>query len=163
MRLALLVPCCCLLAMPAYARRHSTCIPAEQAIHFIGKTECVTAHVYRVVDTGTGVHFLDVCSPDTPDDACHFFLVSYTRDAPAVGDLDRLLNRTITIRGKVRAIEGHADIVLSSRQQLHGGREKFQPNPELLKGYSADSSQQAFSARNGTGGQRGVHFSHRGR
>lgn len=163
MRTALLIPCFCLLASSAHARSRKSCIPAEQAIRSIGKTECVTAHVYRIVDTAAGVHFLDVCSPDTPDDACHFFLVSYTRDAPSVGDLNRLLNRTITVQGKVRSMEGHADIVLSSRDQLHGGREKFRPNPELLKGYSADSGQQAFSAHNGTGGQRGVHFSHRGR
>lgn len=164
MRTALLLPCCLLaLASPVLARARKGCIPADQAIHHLGKTVCVRAHVYRVVDTAQGIHFLDVCSPDTPDDACHFFIVSFTSDAPSVGDLGRLLGKDITVSGKVHSIQGRADMVLSSRDQLHGGKEKFTPNPALLKGYSADSGDQAFAAHNGTGGQRGVHFSHRGR
>lgn len=164
MRTALLLPCCLLaLASPVQAKARKACIPAEQAIHHLGKTVCVKAHVYRVVDTGTGVRFLDVCSPETPDDACHFFIVSYTSDAPSVGDLQSLLSQDITVNGRIRPIQGRADMVLSSQEQLHGGKEKFMPNPELLKGYSADSEEPAFPARNGAGGQHGVHFSHRGR
>jgi hypothetical protein len=164
MRTALLLSCCLLaLASPVLARARNGCIPAEQAIRHLGKTVCVKAHVYRVVDTAEGIHFLDVCSPDTPDDACRFFIVSFTSDGPSVGDLQSLLNHDITVSGKLHSIQGRADMVLSSREQLHGGKEKFTPNPALLKGYAADSGGQAFAAHNGTGGQRGVHFSHRGR
>jgi len=145
-----------------YAKSNS-CISPEEALQHVGKDVCVTAHVYRVVDAGEGVHFLDVCSPETSDEDCHFFILSLSRDEKSVGDLNALAGREIRIRGTVHTIQGHGEITLSTRNQLHGGKEKFQPNPRLLKSFSAENGGQAFRARNGTMGQHGVHFHHRGK
>ncbi len=139
-----------------------TCIVPNETLAHINKSVCVTAHVYRVVDAANGTHFLDVCSPKTSDIDCHFFVVSFSKDEKSVGDLQTLVNQTIHIRGTVHTVQGRADIVLSSKQQLHGGKEKFHPNPQLVKSFSAENGGQAFNAKNGTMGQHGVHFHHRG-
>lgn len=144
------------------AKTHA-CIPPEEATHYVGKDVCVTARVYRVVDGGEGVRFLDVCSPDTSDADCHFFILSLSRDKKSVGDLNALAGQSIQIRGTVHTIQGHAEITLNTRDQLHGAKEKFQPNPQLIRSFSAENGGQAFRARNGTMGQHGVHFHHRGK
>ncbi|MGO8718902.1 MAG: hypothetical protein ACLQMO_06760 [Acidobacteriaceae bacterium] len=138
------------------------CIPPDQAIRHLHHDVCVEAHVYRVVDAGDGIHFLDVCSPQTSDADCHFFILSSSQDKMAVAFLDGLAGKTIHIRGKIHPIQGRADMVFSSKQQLHGGKEKFHPNPQLLRTFSAESGGQGFSTQNGAGGQHGVHFRHRG-
>lgn len=139
------------------------CLPPNDAQKHSGKDICVTAHIYRIVDAPHGIHFLDVCSPQTADADCHFFLLSMDRDRKEVGDLHRLIGRTLDIRGTPRMVQGRAEIVLHDRRQLHGGKEPFHPNPRLTKSFSAENSGRAFSSRNGRGGQSGVHFSHRGR
>ena len=138
------------------------CIVPNEALAHINKSVCVTAHVYRVVDAANGTHFLDVCSPKTADIDCHFFVVSFSNDEKSVGDLQALVHQTIHIRGTVHTVQGRADMVLSSKQQLRGGKEKFHPNPQLVKSFSAENGGQAFNAKNGTMGQHGVHFHHRG-
>lgn len=150
--------------MPALASAKHACIAPEDAPKHVNKDVCVAAHVYRVVDAADGIHFIDVCSPETSDADCRFFVLSLGRDEKTVGDLQSLVGHNIQIHGTVHTIQGHAEIVLSSQQQLHGGEKKhFHPNPQLVKGFSAANGGQAFSAHNGTMGQRGVHFSHRGR
>ncbi len=139
-----------------------TCIPPEQALQHLHKTVCVEAHVYRVVDASDGIRFVDVCSPETPDADCHFFIISSTENTKLVGDLDRLVGQTIQIRGKVLPIQGRADMVLNTKEQLHGGKPKFHPNPQLVKSFSAENGGGGFSTHNGVGGQHGVHFRHRG-
>ena len=154
---------CLLLASTSVASANEKqCMAPNEALAHINKRVCITAHVYRVVDAANGTHFLDVCSPQTSDMDCHFFIVSFIGDEESVGDLQGLVHQTIHIRGTVHTVQGRADIVLSSKQQLHGGKEKFHPNPELVKSFSAENGGQAFSAKNGTMGQHGVHFHHRG-
>lgn len=123
----------------------------------------MTAHVYRVVDAADGVHFLDVCSPQTTDADCHFFILSLSRDAKSIGNLQSETGKDIRIRGVIHTIQGRATIVLSDERQLHGEKGKFHPNPQLVRSFSAENGGQGFSARNGVMGQRGVHFHHRGR
>jgi hypothetical protein len=147
----------------ALAATKRACIAPEDALRHINKDICITVHIYRVVDAADGIHFLDVCSPETSDADCHFFILSLSRDEKSIGDIQALVNQTIQIRGTVHTIQGRAEIVFSSEQQLHGGKEKFHPNPQLMKSFSAENGGQGFSTRNGTMGQRGVHFSHRGR
>lgn len=149
-----------LTSVPAWAAR--PCISPDDALRHVNKNICVQAYVYRVVDAARGTHFLDVCSPQTSDADCHFFVVSFARDANSVGDLQNLAHQTIHIRGTVHTVQGRADIVLSSARQLHGGKEKFHPNPQLVQSFSAENGGQAFNAKNGTMGQHGVHFHHRG-
>ena len=164
MRLRLLIALSTIaVLMPAVAFAKHTCISPAAALQHAGKDVCVSAHIYRVVDDAAGVRFLDVCSPETSDADCHFFILSFSRDEKSVGDVDSLVNQTIQIRGTIRTIQGRAEIVLNTKDQLHGGKEKFHPNPRLVKSFSAENGGQAFSARNGTMGQRGVHFKHRGR
>ncbi len=151
------------MLLPGIALAKRTCISPENALEHVGKNVCVSAHVYRVVDAVDGIHFLDVCRPETSDADCHFFIVSLSRDEKSVGNVQRLADHTIQIRGTIHTIQGRAEMVLSNNQQLHGGREKFRPNPQLVKSFSAENGGQAFSARNGTMGQHGVHFKHRGR
>ncbi len=154
-----------LAAMPpcALAATKQVCISPDEALRHVNKNVCVQAHVYRLVDAANGIHFLDVCSPQTADSDCHFFILSLSRDEASVGDLQSLVDQTIRIRGTVHTIQGRAEIVLSSHEQLHGGKEKFHPNPQLVKSFSAENGGQAFSSHNGVGGQHGVHFSHRGK
>ena len=152
----------CLLSS-GIALAKSACIAPNDARNKIGKDVCVTAHIYRVVDTTAGIHFLDVCSPQTADADCHFLLLSLERDRKSVGNLQSLVGKSIRIRGTVHKIAGHAAIVLSNRRQLQGGKEHFHPNPQLIEKFSAQNGKRAFSAKNGSGGQRGVHFSNRGR
>lgn len=148
---------------PAFSSQKHVCIAPEDALQHINKDICVTAHVYRVVDAADGIHFLDVCSPQTADADCHFFILSFSRDEKSVGYLQSMIGKTIHIRGTVHTIQGRADIVLSNMRQFHGGKEEFHPNQRLLKSFSAENGGTGFSTRNGTMGQHGVHFSHRGK
>ena len=136
------------------------CIAPNDTVRHVNKDVCVAVHVYRVVDAANGIHFLDVCSPETTDVACHFFILSLGRDEKAVGDLESLVGQNIQIRGTVHTIQGRAEIVLSSQHQLHGGKEPFHPNPQLVRSFSAENGGQGFSPKNGIMGQHGVHFSH---
>jgi len=147
------------VSVPCFAKA-KTCIAPDQAIQHVNKDVCVTAHVYTVVHAAQDTHFLDVCSPQTTDAACHFTIVSFHQDQKDVGDLTLLVNQNIQIRGTVRSFEGRAEIVLNRKQQLHGGKPKFHANPRLIQSFSAENGGKAFSAKNGVGGQRGVHFHH---
>ena len=103
----------------------TACIPPEQALRHLHKDVCVEARVYRVVDASDGIRFLDVCSPETSDADCHFFIISSVEDKKSVGSLDQLVGQTIQIRGKLLPSQGRADMILSSKEQLHGGKPKF--------------------------------------
>jgi len=142
----------------AVAKR--ACISPEQALQHLHKNVCVEAHVYRVVDGIDGIRFLDVCSPQTSDADCHFFIISSIQDKESVGNLDTLVGQTIQIRGKILPIQGRADMIFRSKEQIHGGKPKFHPNPQLAKSFSAENGGKGFSTRNGVGGQHGVHFRH---
>jgi len=155
------VPIVFLLFCPAAVAKRA-CIPPEQSLQHLHKNVCVEAHVYRVVDAIDGIRFLDVCSPETSDADCHFFMISSVEDKKSVGNLESLVGQTIQIRGKILPIHGRADMIFSSTEQLHGGKPKFHPNPQLAKSFSAENGAQRFSSHNGVGGQHGVHFHHRG-
>lgn len=144
------------------ARARRTCIAPDKALQHVDENVCISAHVYRLVDAADGVHFLDVCRPQTSDADCHFFILSFSRDEKSVGSLQRLVGQDIKIRGTLNTIQGRAVVVLSNKSQLHGGKEKFHPNPRLVASFSAENGGHGFSAKNGVMGQRGVHFHHRG-
>ena len=46
--------------------------------------------------------------------------------------------RDIELRGIVHSVNQRSVIYLSDARQLHGGAEKFRPNPALLAGFSAE-------------------------
>ncbi len=101
---------------------------------------CVSAHVYDVVELPDGTRFLDVCPPSLPDAECGFTIVSPRDDRAEVGDLRKLRNQDVRIRGVVRVTHGRMGLTLSHARQLSGGPEKFRPNPLLARNFDAQSN-----------------------
>jgi len=75
-------PALLLLAAPlaASAGTQKPCVTAEQAAKMLNKDVCISAHVYDVVELPDGTRFLDVCTPQTTDDACRFTIISPWED-----------------------------------------------------------------------------------
>jgi hypothetical protein len=116
------------------------CVTAEQAARMLNKDICIAAHVYEVVELQDGTRFLDVCSPETPDDKCRFTVISLPEDRGEVGELGKYRNADVQIRGIVQPLRGRAGIVLSHVRQFYGGPPKFKPNPMLARGFDAEES-----------------------
>lgn len=120
------------------------CYGPEDALRHLNQDACISAHVYDVVQLTDGTRLLDVCSPQTPDRDCIFSIVSLREDRKEVGDLDSFKGKDIQIRGVIHSFNDQAAIVLSNSRQFHGGPEKFRPNPELIRGFSAEDGKSAF-------------------
>ena len=116
------------------------CVPADQASRLLNKDICVSAHIYDVVQLPDGTRYLDVCTPQTPDDACRFTIVSAWEDHDEVGELRKYRDMDVQVRGIVQSMHGRAGMVLSHALQFYGGPPKFKPNPQLARGFSADQS-----------------------
>ena len=136
-RLALILVLCPALA---YAGRPKPCVPAETAAKLLNKDICISAHVYEIVQLPDGTRFLDICSPDTPDEQCRFTIVSLREDRPEVGELNQYRDMNVQVRGIVQPMHGRAGIMLSHARQFYGGPPKFRPNPKLLRGFTGDQS-----------------------
>jgi hypothetical protein len=127
------------LALPSLNwARERQCMPVELAAGMLNKDVCISAHIYEVVQLGDGTRFLDVCSPDTPDAACRFTIVSLWKDRDEVGELGKYRNMDVEVRGIVRTMHGRAGMMLSHARQFSGGPPKFRPNPRLARGFTAD-------------------------
>ncbi len=124
----------------ALAAPQGSCVTADQAAKFLDKDVCVTAFVYDVVSLPDGTRYLDVCTPQTSDDACRFTIVSFWQDHGEVGELAKYRNMNVQVRGIVKSMHGRAGMVLSHVRQFSGGPPKFRPNPELARGFSAEES-----------------------
>ena len=129
-----------LASLSAQAAKPRPCIPIEDAPQNLNKDICITAHVYDVVELPDGTRFLDVCTPQTPDDACRFTIVSLWEDHTEVGDLKNYRDMNIQVRGIVQSLHGRAGLVLSHSRQFNGGPPKFRPNPLLARGFNASQS-----------------------
>lgn len=145
------VPCvltrllvCVAVFSASLVRAERPCLPADQALQHLNKDLCIVAHVYNVVELADGTRFLDVCSADITDEQCRFSIVSRAEDRKDVGDLSSLRDKDIHIRGTIRPFAGRSELVLSNARQLHGGPEKFRPNPALLSGFSADQEKPGY-------------------
>lgn len=123
---------------PAFAHTAKPCLPADTAAKMLNKDVCVSAHVYAVVVLADGTRFLDVCSPDTPDDKCEFTIVSLWEDRDTVGELKKYRDMNVQVRGIVRPMHGRAGMMLSHARQFYGGPPKFKPNPLLAHGFNAE-------------------------
>jgi len=130
------------LAAPfaALAGTQKPCVSAEQATRMLKKDVCVSAHVYDVVQLPDGTRFLDVCTPQTSDDACRFTIISPWEDHDDVGELRKYRDMDVQVRGIVQPMHGRTGMVLSHARQFYGGPPKFKPNPMLAQGFSADQS-----------------------
>ncbi len=135
--LAMFVACA---PVSAFAKTHMACVTADQASQMLNKDICVSVHVYDVVRLPDGTRFLDVCSPETPDNKCRFTVISLWEDRDTVGDLRKYRDADVQIRGLVQSMHGRAGMVLSHARQFYGGPPRFKPNPLLAHGFSADQS-----------------------
>jgi hypothetical protein len=124
----------------ALAAAQKPCFTAEEASKLVNKDVCVTAYIYDVVQLPDGTRFLDVCTPQTPDDACHFTIVSLWEDHDEVGELQKYRNMNINVRGMVQPMHGRAGMILSHARQFNGGPPKFRPNPLLARGFNASQN-----------------------
>jgi hypothetical protein len=129
--LALLSP---LAAMAGQKR----CVTTDQAATLKNKDVCISTHIFDVVELPDGTRFLDVCPPETPDQACRFTIVSLKADREEVGELRKYRDMDVQIRGIVRPMHGRAGMVLSHARQFNGGPPKFRPNPTLARGFNAE-------------------------
>ncbi|MDI3253242.1 MAG: hypothetical protein QJR10_00435 [Bacillota bacterium] len=156
MRVLLL--CLCLISGVTFAGTARKCYAPEEALHHANQDVCIQAHVYDVVEMADGTRFLDVCRPELPDGSCRFTILSRKRDRKQVGDLEGYRGQDITIRGTVHASESQGVLLLNDARQFHGGKERFEPNPALLHGFSAENGGPAFSdpATRGGGRRRSV-------
>jgi hypothetical protein len=126
--------------IPALAAGQKPCLTADQASKLVSKDVCVTAYIYDVVQLPDGTRFLDVCTPQTPDDACRFTIVSLWEDHDEVGELQKYRNMNINVRGMVQPMHGRAGMILSHARQFSGGPPKFRANPLLARGFNAGQS-----------------------
>jgi hypothetical protein len=126
-----------LISAIAFAAKPQPCVTAEQASAMVNKDVCVSAHVYEVVELPDGTRFLDVCSPETPDEKCRFTIISLWEDRGDVGELRKYRDMDVQIRGIVRPMHGRAGMVLNHARQFNGGPPKFKPNPMLARGFNA--------------------------
>jgi hypothetical protein len=129
-----------LLPAPAFAAQQKPCVTADEATKLIDKDVCVSAHIYDVVELPDGTRFLDVCTPDTPDEKCRFTIVSLREDREEVGELRKYRDMNVQVRGIVRPMHGRAGMVLSHARQFYGGPPKFKPNPRLARGFNGEQS-----------------------
>src|SRR4051812_12330166 len=129
-----------LLLIPFSAVHAATrpCHPATEAASYTGKDICITAHIYNIAQLRDGTRFLDTCSPETSDADCRFTIASLPQDRRDAGDLESMRGKDIQLRGILHSVNQRSLIYLSSARQLHGGAEKFRPNPALLAGFSAE-------------------------
>jgi len=139
-RVACVVLFVTILPALAFAGKQKPCVTADEATALLNKDVCVSAHIYDVVQLPDGTRFLDVCTPETPDEKCKFTIVSLWEDRDEVGELRKYRDMNVQIRGIVRPMHGRAGMVLSHARQFYGGPPKFKPNPLLARGFSADQS-----------------------
>ena len=132
----------------AFAAKPRPCVTADQAAQMLKKDVCVSAHIYEVVELPDGTRFLDVCSPQIPDDQCRFTVVSLPEDRDEVGELKKYRNSDVRLRGIVQPMHGRAGMVLSHSRQFNGGPPRFKPNPRLLRGFNADQERPAVNDPN---------------
>jgi hypothetical protein len=129
-------------ALPAlaFAGSQKPCVTADEATKLVNKDVCVSAHIYDVIELPDGTRFLDVCTPDTPDEKCHFTIVSLWEDREEVGELRKYRDMNVQVRGIVRPMHGRAGMVLSHARQFYGGPPKFKHNPKLARGFNGEQS-----------------------
>lgn len=131
----------CLLApATALAGKPKPCVTADEAAKLVDRDVCISAHVYDVVELPDGTRFLDICTPETPDEQCRFTIVSLWEDRAEVGQLRKYRDMDVHVRGIVRPMNGRAGMVVSHARQFYGGPPKFKPNPKLARGFGAEES-----------------------
>src|SRR5947209_12935675 len=101
----------------AFAANPKACVTADEASQMVNKNVCISAHVYEVVQLPDGTRFLDICTPETPDERCRFTIVSLWEDRDDVGELRKYRDMNVQVRGLVRPMHGRAGMLLSHVRQ----------------------------------------------
>ena len=91
---------------------------ANEATQMMNKDVCITAHVYEVVELPDGTQFLDVCTPETPDEQCRFTIVSFFDDRDLVGGFHKYRNMNVHVRGSCGRFMEAAMVVSHARSFL---------------------------------------------
>ena len=138
----------CSVTSSLLAAHPKPCLSANEAAKLVNKDVCIEVHVYDVVELPDGTRFLDVCTPDTPDEKCTFTIVSLREDREEVGELQKFRDADVHLRGIVQAMHGRCGMVLSHARQFYGGPPKFKPNPKLLHGFSGEQAKPPVSDPN---------------
>jgi hypothetical protein len=141
---------CAALALTLSAHAERRCYTPATAARHPHRKLCIKAHVYREIQLDDGTRILDLCSPRTAADNCHFAFVALDRNRSRLGRLQKFVGKEVKVHGKVIPLHGRAEILLSSAKQLQLAEperrrkevarvhhSKFHPNPELLKGFNA--------------------------
>ena len=114
----------------------------------LNKDVCISTHVYDVVQLPNGTRFLEVCTPETPDERCRFTIISFWNDREEVGELRKYRDMDVRVRGIVRPMHGRAGMVLSHVRQFYGGPPQFKPNPMLAHGFTGEQDRPPISDPN---------------
>jgi hypothetical protein len=147
-----------LSAVPVYGAHPKACVSADEASKLVNKDVCISAHVYEVVQLGDGTRFMDVCTPETPDERCQFTIVSFWEDREAVGELRKYRDMNVQVRGIVQPMHGRAGLVVSHARQFYGGPPKFKPNPRLARGFGGEQERPPIGDPNLRGQGHGREF-----
>jgi hypothetical protein len=135
---------------------HRACYSPTQASEHVDQDICLAVHIYRVEEASDGTRILDVCgnSVAAADEAtvphlagstsCSLLVMSLAQDRHEVGTLENVTNKDVQVRGTVHSMQGQTVLLVSHARQFHDGPEKFRPNPELLRGFTADEAATAF-------------------
>jgi hypothetical protein len=132
----------------AFAAHEKPCVTADEASKMLNKDICISVHIYEVVQLPDGTRFLDICTPDTPDEHCRFTIVSLWEDRDDVGELGKYRDMNVHVRGIVRPMHGRTGMVLSHTRQFYGGPPKFKPNPKLIHGFNGEQDRPPISDPN---------------
>ena len=114
----------------AFAGGQKPCVSADEAAKLLNKDVCISAHVYDVVQLPNGTSFLDVCTPQTPDDLCRFTIVSLWEDHGEVGELRKYKDMDVRVRGLIQPMHGRAGMVLSHVRPIQRGPAQIQAQPK---------------------------------
>ena len=99
------------------AGNRPACISPQEARKQVGTKQCVAAKVLAVNQSADGLTSLAFCADGK---TCPFAVVVFPADSEYVGDMSQLLGKTIEFRGKIKEVDGRAQIVLRDADQMHG-------------------------------------------
>jgi hypothetical protein len=143
-----LIAIACASPLVCFASAPKSCVTTDNASKLLNKDVCISTHIYDIVQLSDGTRFLDVCSPETPDEKCRFTIVSLWQDRDTVGELRKYRDMDVQIRGIVQPMHGRAGILLSHARQFNGGPPRFRPNPVLAHGFDAEANRPPISDPN---------------
>ena len=116
-----------IILLPSHLLFASDCISIHEAGNHIGEVKCVTGKVLRIKVGSKGVHFVNFCEDPM---ACPFTVVVFGHDLKDVGDVRRLVGRTIEIRGALKIYDGRPEIILRRISQITNGAAMIPPLPK---------------------------------